>query len=526
MRSEWCRQHIKETAKNCGLQKSVVNECEQASSFVNEHSAFAECGSRAIVTLIREKDNSVRERAISLAEKALKVTTPTGGKKKTRLSEREIKRFIERADREVHKESIDKSSKDREMNQSTTTNATPSQTPDLTSSHNDDPIKQNKKIQGEVTKKDKHEKGNQNPPTAPIATILCEKPGDQHRTENVEPAPTPGPVGSDGQNGNTPVAAAPLPVLDDTYEWSPDTCKGGSCPDGKKHYVKHPSRNRMECDILDVEITQLPHDDCPVLIQRRNEAAAKSTTATVPAAPVSDAKPEVVEQQQASATTTTQPEPLTFNDKKALAERFKSECLSPVHAGILDDFVDSWGCKTCSGAIEHLIDLFFEEPVKADAQVVQPDDKIKHSQEDGGTRSPKSNKRWMFPKGPLSDDEWVQIYAEFVQLACTSDQKRMIEALIADGKFTNEMAVLDFALEIVGELVTAANRFHLPTNQSPTIPIIRKYSLEPLLFEPFFTVRQPEATKYPGMSPQVSVKAVFLDVVYSLNQRGGAMAMH
>jgi len=107
MRSQWCREHIKEAARNCGLQKSVVSDCEQVSDFCAEHSDMSECSTRAILALIRVKNNPVRERAVLLAENALKGTTPTGGKKKTRLTEREIKKIIDQADREIRSELSD-----------------------------------------------------------------------------------------------------------------------------------------------------------------------------------------------------------------------------------------------------------------------------------------------------------------------------------------------------------------------------------------------------------------------------------
>ena len=70
---------------------------KQAAKFCDEHSALSECSTRAIITLIRVKDDPVRERAISLAENALNASTPTGGKKVKSLTEREIKKIIQRA---------------------------------------------------------------------------------------------------------------------------------------------------------------------------------------------------------------------------------------------------------------------------------------------------------------------------------------------------------------------------------------------------------------------------------------------
>jgi len=55
------------------------------------------------MALIRVRDDLVRERAISLAQNALNATTPSGGKKKYRLTEREIKKLIGQAELELRK---------------------------------------------------------------------------------------------------------------------------------------------------------------------------------------------------------------------------------------------------------------------------------------------------------------------------------------------------------------------------------------------------------------------------------------
>ena len=101
MRTQWCREHIDQTAKECGLKKSVVSEVKLAAEFCSEYSAFAECGTRAVTALIRVKDKAVRENAISLAEATLKEKLRTGGSKKKLLSEKEIKDIIKRSDLEV-----------------------------------------------------------------------------------------------------------------------------------------------------------------------------------------------------------------------------------------------------------------------------------------------------------------------------------------------------------------------------------------------------------------------------------------
>lgn len=98
MRAQWCREHIDETAEHCGLKKSTISEVKLAASFCESNSAFAECGSRAITRLLRVRDDDIKNIAISLAEKALKELTPTGGKKRDRLTEPEIKEIIKKAE--------------------------------------------------------------------------------------------------------------------------------------------------------------------------------------------------------------------------------------------------------------------------------------------------------------------------------------------------------------------------------------------------------------------------------------------
>ena len=104
MRSQWCREHIDKTAEECGLEKSVVSDVKQAAKFCAVVSDLSECSTRSILALIRIKDEPVKNRAISLAINTLKEETPTGGQKRDRLTEKEIKKLIDRAEREVRGE--------------------------------------------------------------------------------------------------------------------------------------------------------------------------------------------------------------------------------------------------------------------------------------------------------------------------------------------------------------------------------------------------------------------------------------
>ncbi len=69
-----------------------------------ERPDFSDCGTTAVMALIRVKDDQVRERAILLCKNALNRTNATGGKWKTRLTEREIKKIIDTAERQMRTE--------------------------------------------------------------------------------------------------------------------------------------------------------------------------------------------------------------------------------------------------------------------------------------------------------------------------------------------------------------------------------------------------------------------------------------
>lgn len=116
MRLQWCRTHIDEVAEACNLSNSAKAEVKQAAKFCEEHSDFAELPTRPIMALIRVKDEPVRERAILHVKNALNDTLPTGGKKRKSLTEKEVKKIIEGAEREIRLELAKKYSKDRKEN--------------------------------------------------------------------------------------------------------------------------------------------------------------------------------------------------------------------------------------------------------------------------------------------------------------------------------------------------------------------------------------------------------------------------
>lgn len=107
MRSQDCRAHIDKAAEYCGLDQNTVNEVKQAAQFCSEpdKTDFSVLATKPIIALIRVKDDNIRERAISLAKNALNLETPTGGKKNKKLTEKDIRKIIDKAVKEIRMES-------------------------------------------------------------------------------------------------------------------------------------------------------------------------------------------------------------------------------------------------------------------------------------------------------------------------------------------------------------------------------------------------------------------------------------
>jgi hypothetical protein len=108
MRKQYCREHIRKVAVECGLGDDIVAEVEKVDKFCGSNPAFADCATRPVYRLISEKDIEVRNRAISFAQNALMEETPTGGRVRTSLIESDMITFIRRARRELHKEPEEK----------------------------------------------------------------------------------------------------------------------------------------------------------------------------------------------------------------------------------------------------------------------------------------------------------------------------------------------------------------------------------------------------------------------------------
>jgi hypothetical protein len=105
VRLQWCRKHIDEVAEACDLSRQTVGEVKAAAKFCEKHDEFSSCPTSAITTLIRIRDDSVRDRVISLAKKRLNQKTPTGGKKVERVVAKDIVLLTQEVMHETLKES-------------------------------------------------------------------------------------------------------------------------------------------------------------------------------------------------------------------------------------------------------------------------------------------------------------------------------------------------------------------------------------------------------------------------------------
>jgi len=100
-RVQWCRDHIDDVAENCCLERRSIEEVKQAAAFCDQHGEFSPLPTKPILTLIRIKDEQIREKTISHIKNMLNRKTPQGGKYTKTLTEREIKKVIDEIVKEV-----------------------------------------------------------------------------------------------------------------------------------------------------------------------------------------------------------------------------------------------------------------------------------------------------------------------------------------------------------------------------------------------------------------------------------------
>jgi hypothetical protein len=120
-RLQWCREHIDEVQKACGLSKMAVKEVEAAAKFCIEHNEFSSLPTAPILALIRVKDEQVRAKAILSVQKQLELpkNSKTGRFSKT-ITEKEVKKIIEKAEIEVRNVEIERIRAERDAEEART----------------------------------------------------------------------------------------------------------------------------------------------------------------------------------------------------------------------------------------------------------------------------------------------------------------------------------------------------------------------------------------------------------------------
>lgn len=101
MRTQYCREHIDITAKECGLEESSVSRVKQAAKFVDEHVQICMCSTDAILALIKITDADVQALAISTIENALFKASFGGKNPNVSFTLKQVQSFIDRAKDEV-----------------------------------------------------------------------------------------------------------------------------------------------------------------------------------------------------------------------------------------------------------------------------------------------------------------------------------------------------------------------------------------------------------------------------------------
>jgi hypothetical protein len=275
----------------------------------------------------------------------------------------------------------------------------------------------------------------------------------------------------------------------------------------------------MECDQAGVELTQLPHNDCPLLDRQRKASAAASMATSEPVGHP-DEKPANLEIPPLPSTITPDPQQLCSPATEVPAEQFIATGLSPERTKFLDTTIDAGNTTTHLKAIGYLIDWGKAEPAIDEVPVVLPDDHIKSIQQKSKLSSPASNKPWIFPKRQLSPDEWKEFFADFVRIACIPKQQQLIETLISGGKFANEMALVDYALDLVGRLNGFAEELNALKYRLFTPGQTLKFHLDNQWFAPVFPIISFDNTNYHGMRPEVLVLSVDVDALYYMKPGG------
>jgi protein gp37 len=113
MRTQYCREHIDQVAENCGLEKKTVDEVKRVADFCDQHSEISELSTHAIMPLIRERNDKVREKAILKCSERLKGEVGAGRGNTKKLTEKDVRAIVFKAMDEVKQEEIEQLEKER-----------------------------------------------------------------------------------------------------------------------------------------------------------------------------------------------------------------------------------------------------------------------------------------------------------------------------------------------------------------------------------------------------------------------------
>jgi hypothetical protein len=102
MRAQYCRKHIDQTAKECGLEKKTVDEVKRVADFCDQHSEISDLSSHAIMPLIRERNGEVREKAILSVKNLIELRKDAKtGKFKKKITQRDIRAVLNDVRKEI-----------------------------------------------------------------------------------------------------------------------------------------------------------------------------------------------------------------------------------------------------------------------------------------------------------------------------------------------------------------------------------------------------------------------------------------
>jgi protein gp37 len=96
MRTQDCREQIDWILEHCPIGDTAKRELELARDFCKIHPGFSGMATTAIMPLISEPDEEIREKAISHIENRLNRTTPNGGKYHQKITENQVREVIEK----------------------------------------------------------------------------------------------------------------------------------------------------------------------------------------------------------------------------------------------------------------------------------------------------------------------------------------------------------------------------------------------------------------------------------------------